>query len=374
MVDDSDSHYMARAIALAEKGFYTTDPNPRVGCVIVKDGNIIGEGWHQRAGEPHAEINALSGLNEQSRGATAYVSLEPCCHHGRTPPCTDALIAAKVKRVVIGSLDPNPRVAGKGIEQLMAAGIEVTHGVLASESDELNPGFLKRMRKQLPFVRCKIAMSMDGKTAMASGESQWITCESARADVHHWRARSSAMMTGIGTVLQDDPSLNARLTESECREFSFTDDDQPLRVVLDTQLRFPVNAKMLGVPGKVLIYTASDNADKKRQLQDRGAQVCQVDCNNDGLVLMAVLQDLAARDINELMVEAGSILNGALASQCLIDEFIFYIAPSIMGDGAKGAFHLPGVNKMSDKIQLSVRETRQIGVDWRIIAHLADET
>lgn len=374
MVDDRDSHYMARAIALAEKGLYTTDPNPRVGCVIVKDNEIIGEGWHQRAGSPHAEINALEGITEQARGATVYVSLEPCCHHGRTPPCTDALIAAQVKRVVIASLDPNPLVASQGVEQLKNAGIEVSYGVLDKEAEQLNPGFLKRMRHQLPYVRCKIAMSMDGRTAMASGESQWITGDVARADVHRWRARSTAIMTGIGTVLQDNPSLNARLTKPEIREYAFTDDHQPVRVVLDTHLRFPPDAKMLDLPGNVLIYTASNNEGDIRRLQECGAEVQQVDQDESGLQLDVVLKDLARRKVNELMIEAGATLNGALVSRSLVDEFIFYMAPSIMGDSAKGAFHLPAIHKMSDKIQLSVRETRQIGADWRIIAHLADQS
>lgn len=370
MSDEQDRRYMARAIELASNGLFTTDPNPRVGCVIVKDNAVIGEGWHERAGGPHAEIVALQQAGANTAGATVYVTLEPCSHFGRTAPCADALIGANVAKVIVAMMDPNPLVAGKGIEKLSEAGISVEHGLLAEESSLLNPGFVKRMQQQLPYVRCKIAMSLDGRTAMASGESQWITGEAARQDVHLYRARSSAILTGIGTVLADDPSLTARLSEKDNPVLSsFADDDQPLRVIIDTQVRTPVNSKMLGLPGTTLIYTGSTNQQRISDLEQAGAEVVQVECDGEHVNLEAVLHDLARREINEVMIEAGSQINGAALSKSLIDEFIFYIAPSLMGDQARGAFHLPEVTTMAQKLELELVDTRQIGEDWRIIAH-----
>jgi diaminohydroxyphosphoribosylaminopyrimidine deaminase/5-amino-6-(5-phosphoribosylamino)uracil reductase len=371
----SEQHhrFMARAIELAAYGLYTTDPNPRVGCVIVKDNEIVGEGWHQRAGGPHAEIAALENARGNVNGATVYVTLEPCCHHGRTPPCVDALIGAGVARVVIAGLDPNPLVAGKGVERLAQAGIDVEQGVLQEQAEQLNPGFSKRMRQQLPFVRCKVAMSLDGRTAMASGESQWITGPDARKDVQHWRARSSAIMTGIGTVLADDPSLNVRLSgEPLSPGTDFTDADQPLRVVLDSRLRMPSKAKMLPLPGQTLVYTTVNTAShgqRIRELEDAGAKVITVSTRNDTVDLQTVLEDLGQRQINEVFIEAGPAVNGSAMSAGCVDELIFYIAPSLMGDQARGAFHLPTVQTMAEKVNLDIVDTRQIGVDWRIIAH-----
>ena len=248
---DTDARHMARALELARRGLYTTDPNPRVGCVVVKDGKIVGEGFHARAGEPHAEINAVRAAGAAACGATVYLTLEPCCHHGKTPPCTQALIAAGMARVVAAMQDPNPRVAGQGFAELKQAGIGAAYGLMQSEAEVLNPGFISRMQRGRPFVRVKLAASLDGRTAMANGGSRWITGEPARADVQHWRARSSAVLTGIGTVLADDPSLNVR---------AFDVGRQPLRVVLDSQLRMSPKAKMLALPGATLVVTASNDA------------------------------------------------------------------------------------------------------------------
>jgi len=367
---EQDRRYMARAIELASNGLYTTDPNPRVGCVIVKDNAVIGEGWHERAGGPHAEIVALQQAGTNAEGAIVYVTLEPCSHFGRTPPCADALIGANVAKVIVAMLDPNPLVAGKGIEKLSEAGVSVEHGLLEEEADLLNPGFIKRMQQQLPYVRCKIAMSLDGRTAMASGESQWITGEAARQDVHRYRARSSAILTGIGTVLADDPSLTARVSGNDNPALgSFTDDDQPLRVIVDTQLRSPIDSKMLNLPGATLIYTGSTDQQRIAELAQAGAEVVQVESDDAHVNLEVVLHDLAKREINEVMIEAGAKLNGAALASNIIDELIFYIAPSLMGDQARGAFHLPELTTMAQKLELELVDTRQIGDDWRIIAH-----
>ncbi|WP_455206523.1 bifunctional diaminohydroxyphosphoribosylaminopyrimidine deaminase/5-amino-6-(5-phosphoribosylamino)uracil reductase RibD [Kaarinaea lacus] len=371
MSDEQDRRFMARAIELASNGLYTTDPNPRVGCVIVKDGIVLGEGWHERAGGPHAEVVALQHAGVNAEGSTVYVTLEPCSHFGRTPPCADTLIGAKVAKVVVAGLDPNPLVSGKGLEKLVDAGVAVERDVLTAEAEALNPGFIKRMRQQLPYVRCKVAMSLDGRTAMASGESQWITGEAARQDVHQFRARSSAIVTGIGTVLADDPSLTVRLpAEHNSAMTHFTEADQPLRVVLDSQLQMPAHAKMLTLPGRTLVYTISHDQQRKAVLEQAGAEVVLLDSKGANPDLVLVLQDLAQRQVNEVMIEAGARLNGAFLARHLLDELIFYIAPSLMGDQAKGAFHLPELTRMAQKVALDVVETRQIGADWRIIAHL----
>lgn len=373
MNGEQGRRYLARAIELASNGLYTTDPNPRVGCVIVKDNEIVAEGWHERAGGPHAEIMALNSAGQQAQGADVYVSLEPCSHHGRTPPCADALIQANVSKVVVAGLDPNPQVAGQGIEKLKQAGINIEcepFQELKKEAEQLNPGFIKRMRHQFPYVRAKIAASLDGRTAMASGESKWITGEEAREDVHRLRARSSVILTGIGTVLADDPSLNVRLSTQElASKVEFTDDDQPARVILDSQLRMPPSAKLLTRPGAVLIYTLSSDPGKIAALEKAGAIVVRTENEGGYVKLEAVLRDLAHRNYNEVMVEAGASLNGALLETGLVDELIFYQAPILMGDQAKPMFMLPGITQMAQKIELSIMDTRQIGVDWRIIAH-----
>lgn len=370
-----DHRFMARALQLAERGLFSTDPNPRVGCVLVKAGEIVGEGWHVRAGEPHAEINALqaagalvkhgakSTAKNGAKGATAYITLEPCCHHGRTPPCSDALIAAGVSRVVVAMEDPNPQVAGQGLAQLQKAGIETRSGVMQTQVEALNPGFIQRMRHGRPFVRGKMAMSLDGRTAMASGESQWITSAEARQDVHRLRARSAAILTGIGTVLADDPSLTARLEGDQVSDVT-----QPLRVVLDSQLQMPVSAKMLSLPGQTLVLTLSSDQQKTEVLREAGADVEVVASSNGRLDLSAVMDCLAAHEINEVLVEAGATLCGSLMQAGLFDELVIYMAPLLLGDEARGLLSLPGLQKMSDRVELKIDDMRAVGRDWRIQA------
>ena len=355
----SANEFMQRALRLAKRGLYTTDPNPRVGCVLVKDGEIVGEGWHKRAGEPHAEILALKQAGDKARGATVYVSMEPCSHTGKTPPCVDALIKAKVKRVVIAMVDPNPKVSGDGIQQLIDAGIEVDTGVLEAQAKALNPGFIQRMTGGSPIVRCKLAMSLDGRTAMADGESKWITSEAARNDVHHWRARSSAIVTGVGTVLADDPSMTARIDE---------DVEMPLRVIVDTNLSTPVTAKILKQSGQTLIMTCSDDEGAIEQLEAVGAKVIQVPKKHNMVDLAAVLETLGEMEINEILLETGATLSGAMLDQGLIDEMIIYVAPLLLGDGARGLFRLPAIEKMSDRVELNINDVRAVGRDWRIMA------
>ncbi len=351
---------MAHALRLAERGLFTTDPNPRVGCVLVKEGRIVSEGWHQRAGGPHAEIAALKAAGTKARGADCYVTLEPCCHHGRTPPCTEALIKAGVKRVIAAMIDPNPQVAGKGLQKLQAAGIETASGILSSEAEELNRGFCQRMRGGRPWVTSKLAASLDGRTALASGESRWITSQSSRRDVHRLRARSSAIVTGIDTVLADDPALTARLeTEKEVI--------QPVRVVVDSKLRMPLNARMLQLPGETWVATATDDGKKRRALEQHGAKVLILPEHGDGRVdLSQLMNTLGDRQINEVWIEAGSRLNGALLDQGLVDEWVIYLAPKLLGDSAKGLFHLPGIESMADSIDLSIIDARTVGPDLKI--------
>lgn len=361
-----DSAHMARALRLARRGLYTTHPNPRVGCVIVRDGEIVGEGWHERTGEPHAEVHALRAAGARARGATAYVTLEPCSHHGRTPPCSDALLGAGVARVVAAMCDPNPRVAGQGLARLAAAGVETASGLLEAEARALNPGFVSRMERRRPWVRVKSAMSLDGRTAMASGESQWITGAEARADVQRWRARADAVLTGSGTVLADDPSLNVRLDAAELG----IDGElrQPWRVVLDTRLRTPAEARLLGLPGRVLLFSGPGGAERRAALEARGAEVCELGADARGLDLQAVLRELAAREINEVHVEAGARLSGALIAAGLADELLLYVASSLLGDTGRGLFALPGLERLSERVELDIRELRSVGRDWRILA------
>jgi len=366
----ADYHYMARAIRLAQNGIYTTDPNPRVGCVIVKNDKVVGEGWHERAGKPHAEINALKIAGSSAEGATAYVSLEPCSHHGRTPPCSEALIQAKLSRVVCAMQDPNPKVAGSGLAQLKAAGVDVVSGLMEAQAQILNPGFIMRMRDGRPLIRTKMAMSMDGRTAMATGESKWITGKDARRDVHLLRARSSAILTGIATVLADDPSLNARVDQSINTQSEYL---QPTRVVLDSSLSMPPSAKMLSVAGRTIIFTCSNDAAKIEQLNNCGAEVFVVDSKKGQVELAAVMSQLAKLEINEVMVEAGARLNGALIEAGLIDELIVYMAPILMGDKALGLFALNSVLNMEQRIALKISDIRPVGDDWRITAKIVKE-
>ena len=355
-----DSVWMAQALRLAERGLYTTSPNPRVGCVLVRDGDIVGEGWHERAGEPHAEVLALRAAGEAARGATAYVTLEPCGHHGRTPPCADALIAAGIARVTVALQDPNPRVAGQGIAKLRAAGIEVECGLMEAAARELNIGFFARMTRGTAWLRSKIAMSLDGRTALANGVSQWITGEAARQDVQHWRARSCAVLTGIGTVLADDPQLNVRGIETA---------RQPLRAVVDSLLHMPLNARLLQQNG-VMVYTATQDAQKIAALEKSGARVVVLPDANGQVDAAAVLRDLAAQGCNEVLVEAGSKLNGALLKAGLVDELVLYLAPQLLGDMARGMARLGELVSLDQRIELEWNDVRQVGKDLRIVARV----
>ena len=353
---------MARAIQLARKGLYTTDPNPRVGCVLVKDGRIIGEGWHKRAGFAHAEVEALNDVanaNEDSSGATAYVTLEPCSHHGRTPPCCEALVRAGIKRVVVALQDPNPKVSGQGFAYLKAAGIEVNFGVLEEAARILYRGFLSRMTKNRPFVRSKLAMSLDGRTAMSSGESQWITSPEARADVHRLRAESSAILTGINTILKDDPYLTARIDKE-------VEVVQPVRVILDSTLRISTTANVASIAERVFILTLSKDEAKKETLQKVGFEVYNLPEKQGRLDLVEVMKFLATQEINEVLVEAGAVLNGALLSKNMVDEWIIYMAPYILGDEGLGMFTLPGLQKLVDKKKIKFQDVRHVGQDIKL--------
>ena len=362
-----DSRWMAQALRLAEQGLYGTSPNPRVGCVLASGENIVGSGWHQRAGEPHAEVYALREAGKAARGSTAYVTLEPCSHHGRTPPCAEALIDAGVARVVIAVQDPNPQVAGEGIEKLRAAGIVVECGLMEAEARELNAGFFLRMTRGMPLLRSKIAMSLDGRTALANGVSKWITGEAARRDVQHWRARSCAVLTSINTVLADDAQLNVR-------DISIS--RQPLRVVLDSRLRMPLNARILQncERGNVLIYTVQQDAGKIAALEKLGATVCVLPPGNGQVDLPAVLGDLAKRGCNEVLVEAGSTLNGALLKAGLVDELVLYLAPQLLGDAARGMAQLGVLTGLDQRINLKWQDVRQVGNDLRITVKVKSAT
>jgi diaminohydroxyphosphoribosylaminopyrimidine deaminase/5-amino-6-(5-phosphoribosylamino)uracil reductase len=346
---------MSRALQLARRGLYTTDPNPRVGCVIAAGGEVVGEGWHERAGGPHAEVAALAAAGERARGATVYVTLEPCCHHGRTPPCVESLIEAGVGRVVAAMQDPNPVVAGRGFERLRASGIAVDCGVLAAEAAALNPGFVKRMMTGRPFVRVKIAASLDGRTALASGESQWITGADARRDGHRLRARSSAILTGIGTVFADDPRLSVRDVDFEITR-------QPARVVLDSNLKLPPRARLFEDDAPVFVFTAENH---RRALQSP-ARIERVALRDGGLDLNAVLERLGELECNEVLVEAGAMLNGALLDAGLVDEIVVYLAPVLLGDSGRGMFDLPGIGTMAARKPLRLVDERRVGADLRL--------
>jgi diaminohydroxyphosphoribosylaminopyrimidine deaminase/5-amino-6-(5-phosphoribosylamino)uracil reductase len=363
-----DHRFMARAMRLAERGRYTTDPNPRVGCVLVRDDVIVGEGWHRRAGELHAERIALAAAGNAARGATAYVTLEPCAHHGRTPPCAEGLIEAGVARVVAAMADPNPLVAGQGMAMLRAAGIETGLGLLEQDAEGLNPGFFKRMRTGLPFVRCKLAMSLDGRTAMASGASQWITGEAARHDVQWLRAGSGAVLTGIGTVLADDPSLNVRLGADE---LPGVEGDaylrQPLRVVLDSRLRMPPRARMLRLPGTTLVICGQGApAETEQELIQAGAEVLRLPQLGGRLDLPAVMQALGRLAVNEVLIESGATLAGQALAAGLVDELIVYVAPHLIGHEGRALVDLPGLYEMADRLQFAFVDMRSVGADLRL--------
>lgn len=352
-----DAIFMAKAIKLAKKGIFTTDPNPNVGCVLVKGDRVVAEGWHEYAGGDHAEIVALNQI-DNTKDVTAYVTLEPCSHYGKTGPCCQALIIAGIKRVVVAMEDPNPLVAGQGIKKMQEAGVVVDCGVLRYDAKALNQGYIKRMTTGLPFVHSKLGMSLDGRTAMASGESQWITSSQSRNDAQKLRAESSAILTGINTVLADDPSLNVRLEE---------DVKQPVRVILDSSLQIPLVAKMVDLEGDSWILTCSEDQQKIRKLENAGFQVFRIDTKGGRLDLHAVMVFLGKKQINTVLVEAGAILNGALLDQKIVDEWVVYMAPCILGDSGRGLFQLPEMNRMADKKQLNMTDVRQIGPDLRLI-------
>jgi len=364
-----DQIYMTRAIQLAKKGWFTAHPNPRVGCVVVNNGHIIGEGYHQIAGQPHAEINALASVEKLNadliENSTVYVTLEPCSHTGKTPPCADFLLNLGIGRVVISMLDPNPQVSGRGVKKLLDAGIDVKVGVLEDQARDLNSGFIKRMEENKPLVRVKMAMSLDGKTAMASGESQWITGSEARQDVQRLRAQADAILTGSGTVLDDNPSMNVRLSPADLG-IDIDEIKQPLRVVLDTDLKIESSAKMLSLSGETLIYSCSNDESQIATLNEAGAEVKVIAANK--INLANVLEDLASREINEVHVEAGATLCGALLAEKCVDEIVVYMAPAILGGNAKSLFNLPQLQTMQDKINLEIKDIRAVGKDWRITA------
>ena len=352
-----DSAHMARALELARRGLWTTDPNPRVGCVLADGERVIAEGWHERAGGPHAEAMALAAAGSAARGATAYVTLEPCSHHGRTPPCADALVAAGVGRVVYALRDPNPRVDGGGAARLAAAGIDVHAGVLEREARELNQGFISRMERGRPWVVVKLAASLDGGTALPGGESRWITGEAARDDVQHLRARSSAVLTGSGTVLSDDPRLDVRLPGAT---------RQPLRVVIDSQLRISPQARIVSPPGKLLVICAAEDPARAAALRRAGAEVVSIAAASAGVDLDAALACLGGREINEVLAECGPGLAGALLAAGLADELVLYLAPTLLGEGARPLANLPSPASMAERLEFSIVDRQDVGGDLMI--------
>jgi diaminohydroxyphosphoribosylaminopyrimidine deaminase/5-amino-6-(5-phosphoribosylamino)uracil reductase len=354
----ADLEFMTRALRLAERGLYTTTPNPRVGCVIVRDGVVVGEGWHERAGGPHAEVMATHAAGERARGATAYVTLEPCHHQGRTPPCDEALIAAGVARVVAAMQDPDPRTAGQGLARLKQAGVTIESGVMDDEARAINRGFISRVTRGKPWTRLKIAASLDGKTALLNGKSQWITGEAARADGHHWRARACAVLTGIGTVRDDDPQLNVR---------AVTTTRQPLRVVIDSRLELSPNARIFEGGGVLVACAVADQA-KAARLRDTGAEIVVLPNAYGKVELPALMRELGRREINELHVEAGHKLNGSLLNEGCVDELLLYLAPCFIGERARGMADLPELADLAARRKLRVDDMRMIGGDVRIMA------
>jgi len=347
---------MAIALQLAVRGLETTHPNPRVGCVITRNGQVVGKGWHQKAGEAHAEINALQEAGDKAEGGTAYITLEPCSHIGRTPPCVEALIRAKITRVIFAIGDPNPDVNGNGHQRLQKAGIEVQSGLMAKQAEELNYGFLKRMRCGRPWIRIKLAQSMDGHIALENGSSQWISGSESRADVQNWRARSDAILTGVGTVLADDPSLNVR-NNKEAR--------QPARIIVDSHWRTPVESLLLTLPGPVLI-AGLDKKPVPVVLRESAADCVGFPALEGRVDLKALLHALAKRGINEIQVEAGATLCGSLIQQGLVDELLIYQAPIILGGRAVSPFALPLLDNMDDRVHLEWVDSRRIGKDLRL--------
>ncbi len=360
MLTAADHEFMEQALELAGRGLNTTTPNPRVGCVVVRDGTVIGTGWHEKAGMPHAEVLALKAAGARSRGATLYVNLEPCSHHGRTPPCADAIIDAGVERVVAAMQDPNPLVAGAGFAGLRAAGIAVEHGLMEDEARELNIGFVARMTRGRPWMRMKIAASLDGRTALANGKSQWITGEQARADGHRWRARACAVLTGFGTVRDDDPQLSVRGVDTP---------RQPLKIVVDSKFEISPSARLLK-EGKTLVVGAVNEAKRIASLKGAGAEVVIIPNDGGKVELFKLMEELARRELNEIHVEAGTKLNGSLLQAGVVDELLVYLAPSLIGDSGRGMFNLPELTELSQATVLKIREVERLGADLRILARL----
>jgi diaminohydroxyphosphoribosylaminopyrimidine deaminase/5-amino-6-(5-phosphoribosylamino)uracil reductase len=356
--------WMAEALRQARKGFYSTPPNPRVGCVIVADGEMLAAGWHEYTGGPHAEINAIGSTNIPP-GADFYITLEPCSHHGKTPPCVDALIAVKPARVIVAMTDPNPRVGGQGLEKLRARGIEVVTDVLATQARDLNRGFIKRMEQGLPFVSIKMAASLDGRTALKNGVSQWITAAPARHDVQLQRARASAILSTAQTVLDDDPSLNLRLSREDLGQTC--DVRHPVRVLVDSNLRLSGDEKIFSTTGDIWIYTLNQDAAKQARLVDRGAKLIQIKSSGAGHVcLTAMLQDMAKRGINQVHTECGQRLAGELINRQLADQIVLYLAPHLLGSEARGVFDLGELTAMDQRKTCTLRDTRQVGDDLRL--------
>ena len=364
----TDHLYMAQALRLAERGLYTTMPNPRVGCVLVKNGEVVGEGWHVRAGQAHAEINAMQAAGDNARGATAYVTLEPCSHTGKTGPCSHALVAAGVVRVVYAMEDPNPLVAGRGLDYLREAGIQVDGPLLEDDARALNPGFIRRMERKLPFVRCKLGMSLDGRTAMASGESQWVTGKKARADVQRLRARSCAIVSGIDSVLFDNSSLTVRVEELDLPNAEEAAAKQPLRVILDSRLRLSRKAKILTQATPILlVHNGSPENNEKLSNWPEHVELLALGASDGRINLNALLTELAKRQCNEVLVEAGATLAASFLRRGLLDEIIIYMAPKLLGSSARPLFDLP-LNTMSSALPLKISDMRAVGTDWRITA------
>jgi diaminohydroxyphosphoribosylaminopyrimidine deaminase/5-amino-6-(5-phosphoribosylamino)uracil reductase len=361
MFTPADRDFMGRALGLAERGLFTTTPNPRVGCVIVRDGEVVGEGFHARAGAAHAEANALAAAGDRAAGATVYVTLEPCSHHGRTPPCADALITARVRRVVAAMEDPNPKVAGQGFARLRAAGVEVASGLREDEAHELNIGFVSRVTRGRPWVRLKVASTLDGRTAAADGRSQWLTSEASRQDGHRWRARACAILTGIGTVRDDDPRLTVR-------EVATT--RQPLRVLVDSRLEVPLSARILEGDGVLVAAAAADPA-RIAALRARGAEVVVLPDAAGKVELAELMRELARRELNEIHVEAGVKLNGSLVAAGVVDELLVYLAPSLLGDGGSGMFNMPSIARLDQQLRLRLVDVQRIGADVRVVARFA---
>lgn len=361
MFTEADHQHMSRALELAALGMWTTTPNPRVGCVIVRDRQVVGEGWHRRAGEPHAEVLALAQANGAARGATVYLTLEPCSHHGRTPPCVDALLEAHVGRVVVAMEDPNPLVSGRGLARLREAGVDVRCGLLEQEARELNIGFVSRMTRRRPWVRMKIAASLDGRTALPDGSSQWITGDAARDDGHAWRARACAILTGIGTVKDDDPRLTVRAVDTP---------RQPLRVLVDSRLEVDLDANIVR-GGNLLVVCARAMPGKAGELRDRGCEVLELPNAQGKVDLPALMAELAGRDINELHVEAGYRLNGSLLREDCVDELLVYLAPTLLGNATGMADLLPP-DTLAAAPRLSLQAVDRVGDDVRLLARLPD--